>query len=93
MLVVIGVPFCAMAHILLAGQLDGSARGLGAYAGYQLALVLGVVSVFFLPGYFAQHARRDLRRLIESNTGIRSEFEDLSLSWVDPVGTEPFGPL
>ncbi len=93
LLVVIGVPFCAMAHILLAGQLDGSARGLGAYAGYQLALVLGVVSVFFLPGYFAQHARRDLRRLIESNPGIRSELEDLSLSWVDPVGTEPFGPL
>lgn len=93
LLVILGAPICAMAHMLLATQLDGSARGLGAYAGYQMALVIGLASAFFLPGYFAQHARRDLRRLIESNPGTRAELEDLSLSWVDPVGTTPFGPL
>jgi hypothetical protein len=90
---VIGIPLLVIAHVALAVNLDGSLRGILAYAGYQLALLLSVIAVFYLPGHFSQHARRDLRRLLETNTTIRSEVEELSRTWVDPVGTTSFGPL
>ena len=67
MVVVFGVPLCAIAHVVLASQFDGMGRGALAYAGYQLALPAGITSVFFLPGYFSAHSRRDLRRLIAKN--------------------------
>ena len=93
MVAVLGVPLCAIAHVVLVSQLDGTGRGALAYAGYQLALLAGIVSVFFLPGYFSAHSRRDLRRLIADNPRVRAEVEELSHSWVDPIGTTSFGPL
>ncbi|RAX50642.1 hypothetical protein DQ353_03605 [Arthrobacter sp. AQ5-05] len=93
MVVVLGVPLCAIAHVVLVSQFDGTGRGALAYAGYQLALLAGIVSVFFLPGYFSGHSRRDLRRLIAGNPRVRAEVEELSRSWVDPIGTMSFGPL
>lgn len=93
MVAVLGVPLCAIAHVVLVSQLDGTGRGALAYAGYQLALLAGIVSVFFLPGNFSAHSRRDLRRLIADNPRVRAEVEELSHSWVDPIGTTSFGPL
>ncbi|GAA1876705.1 hypothetical protein GCM10009715_24250 [Paeniglutamicibacter psychrophenolicus] len=93
MAVLLGVPLCAIAHLVLVSQFDGTVQGALAYAGYQLALLAGITSVFFLPGYFSAHSRRDLRRHIAGNPRVRAEVEELSRSWVDPVGTMSFGPL
>lgn len=90
---VLAIVMCLVAHLVLQIQLDSTARGFIAYAGYQLAVATSMLSVFMLPGYFSHHARRDLRRLIDSDPRVRTGLEALSLSWVDPVGTRSFGPL
>lgn len=87
------IVMCLLAHLVLQDQLDSTARGIIAYAGYQLAVGTSMLSAFMLPGYFSHHARRDLHRLIAGDPRIRTELEVLSRSWVDPVGTRSFGPL
>lgn len=62
------------------------------FAVYALTVLL-VGSVFVVPGYFAQRARRDFRRYIDANPALKKELEAMSLTWVDPVANRDFGPL
>jgi hypothetical protein len=74
----------------------GLAAGTGgipaAVAMYVLFLV-ATTSVFTLPAYFMQHARRDFRAAILADLQLRSALESMALEWTDPVGYREFGPL
>ncbi|MDJ0315294.1 hypothetical protein [Arthrobacter sp. H35-D1] len=58
-----------------------------------LLFVLGTISSFALPAYYAENARRDFRRHIDRNAAMRSELENLSTTWRDARGDRNFGPL
>lgn len=58
-----------------------------------LLIVLGTSSIFAVPAYRAENARRDLRTYIDRNATMRTELESLSMTWHDPHGNRTFGPL
>ena len=62
----------ALALALFPWVSDGPA-GVLAYAGILVMYLLFLASSFVIPGYFAQHARRDLRRRIVENPAFRTE--------------------
>jgi hypothetical protein len=50
-------------------------------------------SVFAVPSYFIEHARRDFLADISADPQLRAALEEMSVTWRDPVGTREFGPL
>ncbi|MDQ0092714.1 hypothetical protein [Paeniglutamicibacter psychrophenolicus] len=92
MAAVLGVPLCAIVHVVLVSQFDDSVPGALACAGHQLALLAGMTGDFFPPGYFSAHSRWDLRRLMAGKPRVRAEIEKPSRSRVDPIGTMSLGP-
>ena len=58
-----------------------------------LLIVLGTSSIFAVPAYRAENARRDFRTYIDRNATMRTELESLSMTWHDPHGNRTFGPL
>jgi hypothetical protein len=55
--------------------------------------LVATTSVFALPAYFMEHARRDFRAAILADPDLRSALEAMALVWTDPVGYREFGPL
>lgn len=89
----IGVATGAPLVLVLSGWLSqGPGPALGFFAVMALFL-LGIVSAFVVPPYFAQNARRDFRRYIDTTPALRQELEAMSLNWRDPHADRPFGPL
>lgn len=77
------------AAISLAAGTGGMAAVVGMYALFLVA----TSSIFALPAYFMQHARRDFRAAILADAELRSALEAMSPVWTDPVGSREFGPL
>lgn len=82
----------ALALALFPWVSEGPA-GVLAYAGILVMYLLFLASIFVIPGYFSEHAGRDLRRRIVEKPAFRTELESMSLSWRDEHGTRSFGPL
>ncbi|AFR29900.1 hypothetical protein [Arthrobacter sp. Rue61a] len=70
----------------------GPGHVLGFIAAYAL-LLLATVSLFAAPAYFSQHAREHFRARIGADPELRRSLEAMSLTWRDPAGNRPFGPL
>ncbi|MGP9500955.1 hypothetical protein ACT3TS_01930 [Specibacter sp. AOP5-B1-6] len=79
--------------LALAGWLEQGPGPAFSFFAVLLLVVLGTVSAFAVPSYFAQHARRDFRARIDNNQALRQELEALSCSWRDTSGNRNFGPL
>lgn len=71
---------------------DGPGGMAAVVAMYALFLV-ATSSVFALPAYFMEHARRDFRAAILADAELRGALEAMSPVWTDPVGYREFGPL
>ncbi|MDO5753894.1 hypothetical protein [Arthrobacter sp.] len=72
------------------------AQGLGpafSFIAVCLLIVLGTSSIFAVPAYRAENARRDFRRYVDRNAAMRSELENLSMTCHDEHGERNFGPL
>ncbi|VXC73128.1 conserved membrane hypothetical protein [Arthrobacter sp. 9V] len=71
---------------------EGPAHIIGFFAAF-LLLLLATGSLFAAPAYFAQHAREHFRRRIAADPQLRRALEEMSVTWHDPAGNRPFGPL
>lgn len=74
------------------GLLDGPG-GMAAVVALYVLFLVATTSVFALPAYFMEHARRDFRAAVLADPALRSALEAMSLVWTDPVGYREFGPL
>lgn len=82
-----------LASFALGPWFDMGAKGIGSAAVVYALILILMTSVFVLPGYFSQYARRDFRRHIDQTPSLRTQLEHMSQTWVDPVGNQSFGPL
>ena len=74
------------------GLADGPG-GMAAVVAMYCLFLLATTSVFAVPAYFMQYARRDFRAAVLAEPELRSALETMSLVWTDPVGNREFGPL
>ena len=74
------------------GLADGPG-GMAAVVALYVLFLVATTSVFALPAYFMEHARRDFRAAVLADPELRSALEAVSLVWTDPVGYREFGPL
>ena len=85
---VLGVLLLPAAISLAAGP-----GGMAAVVAMYGLFLVATSSIFALPAYFMQHARRDFRAAILADPELRSALEAMSPVWTDPVGNREFGPL
>lgn len=74
-------------------SLEAGRGGMAAVVAMYALFLVATTSIFALPAYFMQHARRDFRAAILADAELRSALEAMSPVWTDPVGTREFGPL
>lgn len=89
----LGVATGAPLVLALSGWLSQGPGPAFAFFAVMALFLLGMASAFIVPSYFAQNARRDFRRYIESRPALRHELEAMSLNWRDPHANRHFGPL
>lgn len=87
--VVLGLASYPLSARLLEGGLQGGALLLG----YAVLVLAFFGSIFAVPSYFIEHALRDFRADIAASPGLRKVLEEMSATWMDPVGAREFGPL
>jgi hypothetical protein len=87
------VVFAVVLYPLAGLLLDRGPVGGILLAGYATLFLLLIGSIFTLPSYFMEHARRDFRADIAASPELRQALEQMSLTWQDPVGSREFGPL
>jgi hypothetical protein len=85
---VLGVLLLPAAFLLADGP-----GGMAAVVALYVLFLVATTSVFALPAYFMEHARRDFRAAILADPELRSALEAMALVWTDPVGYREFGPL
>ncbi len=85
--------FVVLASFAIGPWFQQGFKGMASAALVYALIVILMFSVFVLPGYFSQHARRDFRRHIDKNGQLRKELENLAPTWIDPRGNSTFGPL
>lgn len=74
-------------------SLEAGSGGMAAVVAMYALFLVATTSIFALPAYFMQHARRDFRAAILADAELRSALEAMSPVWTDPVGSREFGPL
>lgn len=89
----LGVATGAPLVLALSGWLSQGPGPAFAFFAVMALFLLGMASVFVVPAYFAQNARRDFRRYIDMTPALRHELESMSLNWRDPHADRTFGPL
>ncbi|MDQ0075420.1 hypothetical protein [Arthrobacter oryzae] len=85
--------FAGIGYPLASRLLERGPEGGALLLGYAVMTLVFIGSVFTVPSYFLEHARRDFLADISAEPQLRAALEEMSLTWRDPVGTREFGPL
>lgn len=85
----VGIPL----SVALLPMLSDGPSGMLTFLVIYLLMMLFCVSAFILPSYEAQHARDSFRNYISNSPALQAQLEAAALSWIDPNGNRPFGPL